>query len=80
MSDYIESAARNISRRKKSPLTANTINGKPSSFHCGPEIQQMKLNKLTKQVKNPNCQAADQLAIYKCSRGGEPGTTLLKSG
>ena len=26
------------------PLTANTMTGIPSSFHCGPEIQQMKLN------------------------------------
>ena len=28
---------------------------------------------------NPNWQEADQLAIYKCSRGVEPGTTWLKS-
>ena len=34
---------------------ANTVTGKPSSFHFGPEIQQRKLNnKWTKQVKNPN--------------------------
>ena len=26
------------------PLIANTIAGKPSSFHSGPEIKQMKLN------------------------------------
>ena len=59
---------------------ANTITGKPSSLHCGPEIQQMKLNnKWMKQVKNPNWQQADQLAIYKCSWGVEPGTTWLKS-
>ena len=25
------------------PLMVNTIAGKPSSFHCGPEIKQMKL-------------------------------------
>ena len=44
---------------------ADTITGKPSSLHCGPEIQQMKLNNTwTKQVKNPNLQEADQLAIY----------------
>ena len=59
---------------------ANTITGKPSSFHCGPEIQEMKLNnKWTKQVKNPNWQEADQLAIYKGSQEVEPGTTWLKS-
>lgn len=29
---------------KKNPLTANAITGKPSSFHSGLEIQQMKLN------------------------------------
>jgi len=34
------------------PLTTNTITGKPSSFHCGPEIQQMKLKQNT--MKNPN--------------------------
>ena len=35
------------------PLKADTITGKPSSFHCGPEIQQVQLNdKWTKQVKN----------------------------
>ena len=45
---------------------ANTVTGNPSSSHCGPEIQQMKLyNKWTKQVKNPNWQEADQLAIHK---------------
>ena len=44
---------------------ANTVTGNPSSLNCGLEIQQMKLyKKWTKQVKNPNWQEADQLAIY----------------
>ena len=43
---------------------ANTVTGNPRSLRCGPDIQQMKLNnKRTKQVKNPNWQEADQLAI-----------------
>ena len=80
MSDYIETAVWNNSqRKKKSPLTANTITGKPSSFHCGPEIQQMKLhNEWEKQIKSPNCQKADTLAVYNSSRGVEPGTTWLE--
>ena len=42
------------------------ITGKPRSFHCGPEIQRMKLNnnKWTKQDKNPNWQETNQLTIY----------------
>ena len=31
------------------------------------------------QNKNPNWQEADQLAMYKCSRGVAPGTTSNKS-
>ena len=33
----------------------------------------------TEQVKNPNWQEVDQLALYKRSRGVEPGTTWNKS-
>ena len=33
----------------------------------------------TLQVKNPNWQEANQLAIYKCGRGFELGTTMNKS-
>ena len=58
------------------PLIANTIAGKPSSFHRRPEIKQMKQdNKWAEQIKNPNW----QLAIYNYSRGVELGTTWRKS-
>ena len=54
----------------------NTIAGKPSSFHRGPEIKQVKLNnKSAEQIKSPNW----QLALDKCSRGVEPWTTWFKS-
>ena len=40
----------------------------------------MKLNnKWSKQIKNPDWLEADQLALYKCSRGVSPGTTWFKS-
>ena len=35
--------------------------------------------KQTSQVKNPKWQEADQLALYKHSRGVEPGATWNKS-
>ena len=61
------------------------ITGKPRSFHCGPEIQRMKLNnnKLTKQDKNPNRRETNQLATYKSCRGvqlrgSNPGACFSK--
>ena len=35
--------------------------------------------KQTHQIKNPNWQEANQLAVYKWSQGVEPGTNLEKS-
>jgi len=51
----------------------NTITGKPSSFHCGPEIHQMKLNNnwMKQVIKNPNWLEADQLGIYSTSAAEE---------
>ena len=70
-----ESDNNNNNNNNNSPLLAYTIiiTGKPSSLHCGP----LNTRNETEQVKNPNYQEADQLAIYKRSRrlhGSDPAS------
>ena len=57
-----------------------TIGSIYSTYVSGVEQMTETNNKnQTQQVKNPNWQEANQLAIYKRGRGFELGTTMNKS-
>ena len=80
---YCRSLQRAINR--KSPLNyihtyihTYLIDCSPWGLFRANETQSTKRQNTTTTVKNPNWPEANQLAIYKCSREVEPGTTRNK--